>query len=274
MKMFVILTYLFVLVGCGGPKEEVDNPDVSDPKMQALMAAKSLWDAQAYTSYRFDLQRSCFCLNENNQATVVVDDGQVTSLYSGSGFLATDHFLAISIEDLFAEIESALQSATADATVTYNPDYGYPETVALDRIVLAADDEMYYSISNVYSPSKQLQEAEEQAGLWHSQNITSYNMVFSLSCFCPQTGEISVDVVDGELSQAIFVASGNNLDEATVQAFPMTVEQMLAFIQEQLSATAIVTVTYSELGYPTAIAVDRHPLLADDSISIQVKSVH
>jgi hypothetical protein len=52
------------------------------------------------------------------------------------------------IDQIFAELESGETSKADAVTMTFDPTYGYPSEVQVDRIKLAADDEFSLSISN------------------------------------------------------------------------------------------------------------------------------
>lgn len=120
-----------------------------------LSRNQSKWQDADITHYRFQLNVGCFCLFRSQMPlTVEVQDGEVVSMTDVNGqAFATDDPMAefvlkyATIDRLFAELGSDAVRDADKLTVTYDPTYGFPVEAAIDYIELAADDELYLSVS-------------------------------------------------------------------------------------------------------------------------------
>ena len=113
------------------------------------------WQTANVTHYQYDLMIGCFCpFYQDMPLTIEVKDGEVVSITSADGTLldASDpsypYYLEYATLDLlFAELKSE-QAEAEEVVVTYDPQYGFPAQVSIDRIKLAVDDELSLLVSN------------------------------------------------------------------------------------------------------------------------------
>ena len=111
-----------------------------------LEEAREKWEDQGIDSYRITVRESCFCPIElGGPFVVTVVRGQVASVvYTGEG---TDVVpvarIPLTVDMLFDTVEQAERDA-AEVRVEYDPTYGFPATIFVDRIQNAVDDEVYY----------------------------------------------------------------------------------------------------------------------------------
>lgn len=121
------------------------------PDGDALEAARARWAETEPGAYVFQFRRSCFCgpsvLREIRidvihgvvVAAVHVDDGQ-----------PVDEPLSEvpTIDDLFDEIQAALDRDAHELVAAYDENFGYPTNVAIDFILQAVDEEMAFQVTS------------------------------------------------------------------------------------------------------------------------------
>jgi hypothetical protein len=120
-----------------------------------LSRNQSKWQDANITHYRFQLGVGCFCpVGDVMPMTVEVRNGEVVSLVdvNGEPFPSTDPLNDLilkyaTIDRIFSELGSESVQNADKLTVTYDATYGFPTDVTIDFIELAADDELYLSVS-------------------------------------------------------------------------------------------------------------------------------
>lgn len=120
-----------------------------------LSRNQSKWQDANITHYRFDLSVGCFCLFRSQMPlTIEVLDGEIVSMIdvNGEAFPMDDPMSELvmkhaTIDRLFSELGSDPVQEADHLTVSYDSTYGFPVEVAIDYIELAADDELYLSVS-------------------------------------------------------------------------------------------------------------------------------
>jgi Family of unknown function (DUF6174) len=120
-----------------------------------LSRNQSKWQDADITHYRFQLSVGCFCLFRSRMPlTVEVKDGEVVSMIdvNGEAFPMDDPMSDLvikhaTIDRLFSELGSDPVQEADHLTMSFDPTYGFPVEVAIDYIELAADDELYLSVS-------------------------------------------------------------------------------------------------------------------------------
>jgi Family of unknown function (DUF6174) len=120
-------------------------PGMTDPRItdgtaqRELDAARSLWNAQHLSSYRFRVRRSCFCPQETRR------ERQVT-VRRGTPVHPNEHVKDIAnVARLFRKIQAAINAEVSSLTVTYDARRGYPRDVAIDPDKQVADEEDYFA---------------------------------------------------------------------------------------------------------------------------------
>lgn len=138
-EIFAVLFVLALVLSACGAKSELG-------KQQAN------WDAQGIAHYRFKLNISCFCAFRSlTPVSVEVQDGKVISMLDVNGDVLNPDFASTfeeagTVEALFALAADALKNAD-HVNITYDATRGFPTAVEVDWIELAADDEMYYYVT-------------------------------------------------------------------------------------------------------------------------------
>jgi len=115
-----------------------------------LEDAREKWEDQGIDSYRITVRESCFCPIElGGPFVVTVVRGRIASVvYAGEGAdVVPDERIPLTVDELFDTVETAGREA-AKVEAEYDPTYGFPATIFVDRIQNAVDDEVYYSATD------------------------------------------------------------------------------------------------------------------------------
>jgi hypothetical protein len=126
--------------------------DATGPDDAAALLAQNrdLWASAGVTSYRYTISRSCECVPESaGPVTVEVRDGQVVDRRYASGAAVNLQYSEIftTVPGLFAIIQEAVDLPAASLAVRYHEQFGYPESIAIDRVAGAVDDEVSYRVT-------------------------------------------------------------------------------------------------------------------------------
>ncbi len=108
---------------------------------------RARWEAYRLHDYVFEQQRICFCAPPPDHE-VVVTNNQVTLVVGPSGeVLRTD--IGMTVDQIFAWIDSLRQQKVDQLEVEYHARYGYPTRLALDGSFGTADDELTLHIKSL-----------------------------------------------------------------------------------------------------------------------------
>ena len=125
-----------------------DEPTTSEPTPEPTVGT---YPEFAPEDYSFVLEQVCFCPIAG-PVKVTVEDGEVTSAIvtkSGSGMEKgsdAPEYLWKTINDVIAE---ANDTEAASVEVSWPDGQDWPDSVAVDEVELATDDEISYVIRNV-----------------------------------------------------------------------------------------------------------------------------
>jgi hypothetical protein len=155
----LILSVLLFAGACASTTLGPTGTAVPDGPQTRLDEARSQWTEAGITSYDFTFSRGCFCPVEYvgpYQATVI--DGVVTAAtYEGVDLLEIEVLQTssyservLTVDEVFAEIARAVQDADS-LEVTYHPDLGYPTSASIDWELQMADEEVFYTLSDLQS---------------------------------------------------------------------------------------------------------------------------
>jgi len=118
-----------------------------------LAGNRTKWNDQGISHYRYDLTISCFCpFRDIMPVKVETENGNIISMIDAKGQPLQDQFwstfgAAGTIEGLFAIAEENLANAD-EVAITYDSTYGFPDSIVVDRIKAAVDDEISYYVEN------------------------------------------------------------------------------------------------------------------------------
>ncbi len=137
LNRFTLIVSIIILTACA-----------ATPKTP-LVANREKWAAQGITHYSFNLHVGCFCaFRDQMPLAIEVKDGKVISITDSAG-QSVDQFAEIfdaynTIEKLFNKLDEKADKIT----VEYNAEQGYPQSIYIDYIEQAADDEISFTVSN------------------------------------------------------------------------------------------------------------------------------
>lgn len=137
--------------GPGGPSTTITNP------LQDAKDNKAKWESSlgGVNSYIYTFQRRCFCSEEyvRPRRVTVLDNvvQQHVSFADSNGFgLLPESITTESIEYVFDMLIDGIAAGEWDSVeVIYDPTYGYPTSVNIDKDFQMADEEISISISDV-----------------------------------------------------------------------------------------------------------------------------
>lgn len=139
-----LLPALIALAGCS----DATGPDDA---VALLEHNRAIWAGAGVTSYRYTIARSCECTPEGaGPVTVEVRNGLVVDRRYDSGAAVSPQYTEIftTVPGLFGIIEEAATLPAASLSVRYHEDYGYPESIAIDWVAGAVDDEVSYRVGS------------------------------------------------------------------------------------------------------------------------------
>ncbi len=117
-----------------------------------LAQARSRWRAAAISDYRYELRRVCFCPPDLvGPFALTVRGGALSSVVDlGTGMaVSPTPRRHPTIEELFDEIDAALDRDPDRIEIDYDPALGYPTRIAIDYVAMAIDDEVTYSATGL-----------------------------------------------------------------------------------------------------------------------------
>jgi len=148
LKRSTIIFVLFVLTACSGTPTATPTPA---PTASPLTENRQKWEAQNVSHYRYQISLICFCaFSDKMPLTIEVKDGQTVSILDNQGQQVTESLELFerydSIEDIFSTVEAALNGEADQVKAEYNPEYGYPQSVDIDYVEEAIDDELTFVV--------------------------------------------------------------------------------------------------------------------------------
>ena len=122
----------------------VEYPE-ADRFYREYLAARSRWRASGLTSYRYGFRWSTMIFWDGS---IEVTEGEVSSYERLEAFppFFEEPPMYRTIEGLFDRIADARARDAASIEVTWDPEFGYPRSAAIDQSLLIADEEQYWSI--------------------------------------------------------------------------------------------------------------------------------
>ncbi|HEY7773005.1 MAG TPA: DUF6174 domain-containing protein [Marinagarivorans sp.] len=257
-----------LIAGCDNDESSAEN---------VLAENQTLWTTFEDGSYEYDIYKSSFTPYINDFHATVVDGDLISSepIYPED---TTDRLAdprgALTMDELFETVRDAQANDTVHE-VTYNADYGFPESISIDPIVGAIDDEYSYSINNFQPLEPALAQLLKQQKHWQDADISAYTMELNISCFCSLGGIVNVVIEEGEAVSGQYVAEDRALNAEELGSFPATVQQLFATAEQALRADELtVEMAYDEdLGYPTEVKMSLGPDVQDGPASYYIRNL-
>jgi hypothetical protein len=139
-----MLPILFwMLVSC--QKEVTTCEDAGQPCSQEeqFYFNKSKWEDSGIVNYTMQFQIICYCIYRE-PFQVVVKNNQVDSFTGNEDYC--DRSCVMTIDELFAEIQSLIDRNPDYYDIEYDPVYGFPSKSFFDLAKNIADEEIGYQI--------------------------------------------------------------------------------------------------------------------------------
>merc|ERR1719183_148147 len=127
------------------------SADATDHQAE-LDAFRTVWDSHRAIDYDYYYQRSCECMYEyTKQFEVQVRNDTVDAAFAvKDGTPAPDDMLWLpTLDNLFDQIQSAIDRSATSISVRYNLTYGYPLSINIDYDEMIADEELYVTASGL-----------------------------------------------------------------------------------------------------------------------------
>ncbi|KAA1418775.1 hypothetical protein F0U44_09805 [Nocardioides humilatus] len=147
---------LTALTGCSGddgstakdPVEKDTSSETTEPTVEPTVGTYPGFDAQDYT---YVLAQQCFCPLAG-PVKITVEDGEVTSAVVAEGGYGmkkgaeAPEYLWITLDEVIAH---ANDTDAASIEVDWPAGQDWPNTIAIDNVENATDDEVTYVVSDV-----------------------------------------------------------------------------------------------------------------------------
>ena len=147
MKLLFLAFISLIILSCDTEGKNLSNREI---QLDLLNNNRDLWRSQKFDHYKFNQSKICFCLFENDDFdwSIEVKNGQNAFLMYNNNLIDVLPDYALSIDQLFNQIESELNRDPFPhkIEVKYNSEYGFPEMFSIDIDELIADEE--YSFVN------------------------------------------------------------------------------------------------------------------------------
>jgi hypothetical protein len=122
--------------------------DATAPTRSDVVTNREKWAANGYPSYTMTMSRVCFCGEVGPYRVLVVNDSIISATRDADGTAADPRYLP-TINELFDFIDTAIAEKAARIDVQYDAALGFPQQVDYDRSLNIADEELFYTVSNV-----------------------------------------------------------------------------------------------------------------------------
>lgn len=143
IKCFLCVLILYVIAPAIASEKAIDEHVGNEKK----------WVALGFSSYRYTIQKSCFCSPEYLRITQVsVVNGEIVS----ASYLDSDDKVPVKVveslltmPEWFEKILGAIKNKQGSIEVRYDNQLGYPASIEIDMHKRRADDELSVLISDV-----------------------------------------------------------------------------------------------------------------------------
>jgi hypothetical protein len=267
------------------PPEELDTTDIVprqrylQPQMEALEAAKSLWESAARQGalsidYTYAIGSDPFPI------IVEVRNDTVTKAVMASYFLGQEgepQELAnfFTVEGSFELIQKSMETPEVSVdSVRYNPSYGYPTNIEITTSTESGSSSTstteYYNMESMMLLTVVNRDLNAAKLLWNSQNIADYDYIVQVFCFCDLDilEPHKIQVRDNVRIAATSQVTGRPSEHANL--YPL-VSGAFGIIETAIrQGYASVTASYDpDYGFPTKMSYDENVMLADDGSSYE-----
>lgn len=258
---WVLLIAAGLLGGCAAGDEVDPTPVPTAPTLDGirsdLEAARQRWETAGVGTYRYVFENDCAeCDPRAREPHEVV-------VWRGAHFDPGD--LAPSVEEMFAEIEAALD-ADQSVVATFDPDLGYPTDVGIDLESRPVDGGTHWVVHDLNRGlpgdpvSTDVVTRAEQT--WLATRPEAYEYTLTVFCDCPLAGSLETRV-----EGTTVVGHEVLYDEASGGAVtPVSIDDMFSDLADLMASVDGVVSDgirfegsarfHPDLGYPTWVGLD------------------
>lgn len=228
---------------------------------QAWERYLAIWEAAGIERYDMTVEESGFV--RQWRGIFAVQDGEV--LNADTLLMIPDDGLPaeqLSVEDLFAKIEDALDRDAHLVDVSYDPILGFPRSVFIDLSELIIDEEFSFEVLSV-TPEAEFSELLRKHRLqWEAQARPDYQV--EVECRGPWKFWAGTLAVAGGEIRDLTVADGDVLAGDELPPDARTIDDLFDLIEAVLLEDRLLYARYDETtGHPRVIKID-WPDLAHD----------
>lgn len=269
-------TFLVVAIlagGCAAGDDTTSTSTATAPSLDGvrsdLAAARLRWAEANVATYRYVFENDCAECDPSARTPHEV------VVWAGADFDPGD--LAPSVEEMFAEIEAALD-ADQSVVATFDPDLGYPVDVGIDLESRPVDGGTHWVVRDL-SPglpgdpvSTDVVTLAEQA--WLASRPDAYEYTLTVFCDCPLAGSLRTRV-----EGTTVIGHEVLYDEATGGGVtPISIDSMFSDLADLMASVDGVVADgvrfegsarfHPDLGYPTWVGLDLTVLEPDPDLAL------
>ena len=121
-----------------------------DTVQQELDARRQQWQSLDIEDYIYRFERSCYCVPEYvDPGLVHVVDGEIDSVAHAVTGSMRNPRLFLTVDDLFGELQAAIDSHADEMFVEYDVVWGNPTMINIDFSIFMADEEVLFHVSGL-----------------------------------------------------------------------------------------------------------------------------
>lgn len=136
---------ILLLVSCQKEVTTCEDAGQTCSPIEQFAFNKNKWENAGIVNYTMQFNIICYCIYRE-PFQVVVKNNRVDSFTGNEEYC--DSSCVMTIDDLFAEIESLIDRDPDYYDIEYDPVYGFPSKSFFDLAKNIADEEIGYQISN------------------------------------------------------------------------------------------------------------------------------
>jgi len=107
---------------------------------------------------------------------------------------------------------------------------------------------------------------------WEAFSDGTYHFVLMRGCFCIHAGEFRVQVVDGDVTEAVGGFENQRVPASDLQ-YIESIDDIFDMIERAEGEADEMEVEYSDNGYPTLVSIDWIKQAVDDEMILEISDV-
>jgi hypothetical protein len=261
----------------------------SDNAQIALDTGMAKWVSHNITNYDFQYSADCPtwpCEDplDSRPKNVEVRNGTIASVELADNWddsqLLPEHVDAVKTpEDLFEEIQTAIDGNADTVEVQFDTNYGHPTYVLIDY---STEDETKFryrieSLIDLRVTESRQAELDENRARWDSYRAVDYDYYYQRSCFCmyDYTKQFEVQVRNDTVDAAFVAEDGTPANPDMLVNWIPTIDGIFDQIQSAIDRSAYsMTIRYNETyGHPEGVSIDYNQMMADEELYISTEGL-